>query len=126
MADRIRMLKGIDPTLGIYAAYAYADAGLPGRVRSVMGFMRADLQVDLFDVAMLAGALAGKPPVDPNAAVPFVPMLAQGWSLLRVSDVRLPEAAAAARDDLRPGLWTTLGADAMAAVTAVLREGRVR
>src|SRR4029077_11194740 len=39
LADRIRVLKGLDPTLGIYAAYAYAEAGLTEKVRSVSEFM---------------------------------------------------------------------------------------
>ena len=126
MADRIRILKGIDPTLGIYAAYAYSDAGLPSQVRSVMGYMKGDLGVDLFDVALLAGALAGRPPGDPNGAVPFVPMLAQGWSLLRVRDAKLPDAVLSAQDHLRPGLWTTLARDGMRMVEGALREGKLR
>ena len=126
MADRIRILKGIDPTLGIYAAYAYSDAGLLNQVRSVMGYMRGDLGVDLFDVALLAGTLAGRLPGDPNGAVPFVPMLAQGWSLLRVRDVKLPDAVLSAQDHLRPGLWTTLAREGMRMVEGALREGKLR
>lgn len=126
MADRIRILKGIDPTLGIYAAYAYADAGLVNQVRSVMGFMKDELRADLFDVAMLAGTLSGRTPGDPQGPVPFVPMLSQGWGLLRVKDARLPDAVRAAHDDLRPGLWTTLGREGMRIVADALRDGRLR
>ena len=126
MADRIRVLKGIDPTLGIYAAYAYADAGLLNQVQSVMSYMKDDLRVDLFDVAMLSGALSGRPPGDPNGPVPFVPMLSQGWALLRVKNARLPDSVVSAQDHLRPGLWTTLGRDGMRVVESALREGRVR
>ena len=57
MADRVRMMKSVDPTLGLYAAYAYAQAGLPEQIRSVRNFMRGSLGVDLFDVAMLADAM---------------------------------------------------------------------
>ena len=53
IADQIRLMKSLDPTLGIYAAYAYAQAGLPDRVRSVASFMRDDLGFDFFDLAML-------------------------------------------------------------------------
>ena len=35
MADRIRVLKSIDPTLGVYATYAYHDAGLRDKMESV-------------------------------------------------------------------------------------------
>src|SRR5262249_16818963 len=60
LADQIRVLKGIDPTLGIYAAYAYADANLTEQARSVSSIMRGDLDVDLFDVALMAGVLSGR------------------------------------------------------------------
>src|SRR5262249_2322918 len=113
MADRIRMLKGIDPTLGIYAAYAYADAGLTEKVRSVRGFMRGDLGVDIFAVAMLSGELTGRAPADARGSYPFCPMLSQGWALLRVNDVRLQESILPARDHLRPSLWTTFDKEGM-------------
>jgi hypothetical protein len=125
MADRIRLLKGIDPTLGLYAAYAYADAGLMEQVRSVRGYMRGDLGVDLFDVAMLSGDLSGKPPGDPRGPYPFCPMLSQGWALLRVKDVRLQEDVVPVRDHLRPGLWTTLDREGMTIAEKALRDGRV-
>ena len=56
VADRIRQDKGLDPTLGIYAAYAYAQVGAYDDVCSVFDYMREDeLQLPLpFDVAMLA------------------------------------------------------------------------
>jgi len=95
-------------------------------VRSVLGFMKDELRVDLFDVAMLAGTLTGKPPGDLNGPVPFVPMLSQGWGLLRVKDARLPPAALAAQDYLRPGLWTTLSSDGMRIVGSELLSGRLR
>jgi hypothetical protein len=126
LAGRIRMLKGIDPTLGIYAAYAYADAGLLGDVRSVRGYMKNDLGgIDLFDVLMLTGEMSGKPPGNARGPYPFCPMLSQGWELLRVRDVRLPERIAALREHLRPSLWTTIDSEGMQTVEDVLRAGQV-
>src|SRR5439155_984745 len=43
LGDQIRVLKGVDPTLGLYAAYAYSDAGAIAQVRSVRELMRGDL-----------------------------------------------------------------------------------
>jgi hypothetical protein len=126
LADRIRLLKGIDPTLGLYAAYAYSDAGLPGQIRSVRGIMRGDLGADLFDVAMLSGELTGRNLDGAAAAFPFSPMLSQGWSLLRVKDVRLPRDVTAARDHLRESLWTTFDREGLAILIGALREGRLR
>lgn len=113
MASSIRVLKGIDPTLGIYAAYAYAEAGLQDQVNSVREYMISDLEVDLFDVAMLAGALSGG---ERRRTVPFCPMLQQGWGLIRVKDVNLRQDIHAARDHLRPSLWTTFDPEGMSIV----------
>ena len=87
--------------------------------------MRGDLGVDIFDVAMLSGELSGKPPEGPRGAYPFCPMLSQGFALLRVNDVRLAESIVAARDHLRPSLWTTFDKDGMQIVEKALRDGRV-
>jgi hypothetical protein len=123
LGDTIRILKGIDPTLGLYAAYAYAEADLLDKVRSVRSFMREDLNVDLFDVGLLANVLS---PSDSERVFPFCPMLSQGWGLLRVREVRLPRAVAQARDHLRPSLWTTLDRQGMDLVVGALTEGELR
>jgi hypothetical protein len=125
LANKIRILKGVDPTLGLYAAYAYADAGVQDQVRSVREIMHGDLQVDLFDVAMLADKLRDKI-ADEVHSFPFCPMLSQGWNLLRVKDVRLPEDVVAARDHLRQALWTTFKPQGFELVSHALRDGRLR
>jgi hypothetical protein len=118
MADRIRVLKGIDPSLGLYAAYAYFDADLMDKVRSVADIMRGDLSVDLFDAAMLSGRLsrgvAGR-------VEPMFPLLTQGWGLLRVTGVTVPSGLLAARDHLKPSLWTTFDAEGMTIAEKYLR-----
>jgi hypothetical protein len=121
LADTIRIVKSIDPTLGLYAAYAYSDAGLFDQARSVRGYMREDLDTDLFDVAMLTGALAGKP-IDPRGVnpVPFCPMLSQGWALLRVKGIQFPEALADMQDHLRLSLWLTLDNEGLQIAESVL------
>ncbi|WP_316164561.1 MULTISPECIES: caspase domain-containing protein [unclassified Bradyrhizobium] len=113
LASQVRVMKGIDPTLGIYAAYAYADANLVDQVRSVQSFMKEDLGSNLFDVALLANRLTGTRAGDPNDPVPFCPMLTQGWQLLRVKEVALPEAISQARYHLREALWTTFDPQGM-------------
>ena len=124
-AGQIRMLKGIDPTLGLYAAYAYADAGLIDQVRSVRGYMNADLGTDLFDVVMLTGDLSGKAPGNVRGPYPFCPMLSQGWGLLRVRAIRLPENLADVREHLRPSLWTSIDMEGMQMIETALSSGRV-
>jgi hypothetical protein len=121
LADQIRVLKGVDPTLGIYAAYAYADANLTEQARSVRSFMQGDLGVDLFDVALMAGVLSGRRIEGGLDPVPFCPMLTQGWQLLRVREVALSEDVQKARDDLRPALWTTIGPRGMESIARAIQ-----
>ena len=109
MADRIRVLKSIDPTLGVYAAYAYDDAGLRDKVKSVQYYLRDALHVDLYDVALL-GRSENMNGFNPKFT-PCCPMLSQGWGLLRVKNASLPESLAPARDHLRVSLWNSLDSD---------------
>jgi hypothetical protein len=122
LAAQIRVMKGVDPTLGIYAAYAYADANLIDQVQSVQAFMRSDLNGDLFDVALLANALSGKRVENISEVTPCCPMLSQGWQLLRVKNVTLPKAIEQARYDLRDALWTTFGPRGMELVFGYVQQ----
>jgi hypothetical protein len=117
LADRIRAAKNIDPSLGLYAAYTYDQADLPDKVQSVRNFMRSDLGVDLFDVAMLSASTD-------HEKVPFCPMLTQGWSLLRVKGEKLAPAVEGARDFLRSGLWTTFEPKGMEIIIEGFRSDR--
>lgn len=117
LANSIRMMKSIDPTLGLYAAYAYAEVGRDKDVESVRHYMRGDLGFDIFDTAMLSGALAKAGAGLKNTA-PLCPMLAQGWALLRVNHVVLPKAINTGRQHLKPSLWTTFDATG----TRILRD----
>jgi hypothetical protein len=119
-------MKGVDPTLGIYAAYAYADANLIDQVQSVREFLKGDLRGDLFDVALLANALSDKRVENPDEVTPFCPMLSQGWQLLRVKNLVLPKLIEQARSDLRDGLWTTFGPKGMELVFSYMQQNGFR
>ena len=98
VASRIRQAKRYDPVLGIVSALAYASIGNFDGARSVRGYMRDDLGIDLFDSWLLGGAADGNP------VFPSVPLLAQTWSFLEVFEQSVPE-------ELRgisrvPGFWT--------------------
>ncbi len=126
LGDAIRILKGIDPTLGLYAAYAYAEADLRDQVASVRNIMREDLNADLFDVALLSGTLSGRRSAEAERLFPFCPMLSQGWGLLRVKNVRLPPEIAEVDQHLRPSLWTTFDSEGMDIIISALRTGRLQ
>jgi hypothetical protein len=123
LADRIRVFKAIDPSLGLYAAYAYADAGISGQIESVHSIMRSDLSANVFDVAMLAGVMS-RPQVDGTITVPFCPMLSQGWAWLRVRNVTLSANLTKARDYLRPALWTTFQSGALLSLESEIGSRR--
>lgn len=117
LAGKIRMLKGIDPTLGIYAASAYADAGLTNHVMSVRGAAKLTLNVELFDIVMLSRAL---PPERPM--VPCCPMFSQNWALLRALGVELWGPIAELKSNLAVSLWLTFDSQAMAQVHRYLPQ----
>jgi hypothetical protein len=106
LAQRIRVEKALDPTLGLYAAYAFAQAGIDEQGRDIGMYMRDDLGVDLFDVRMLSGD-AQNPVPRVGVQVPFCPMLTQGWNILRAYGVKVPDVLAHASRFLANSLWTT-------------------
>jgi len=85
LTERIRNLKGIDPTMALYAAYAYYSVGRRESIRDMQRFLFTDLGITFFDVAMLAG---GKNAPDANRIFPAFPLLTQGWSLAGASPLK--------------------------------------
>lgn len=105
-AGKIRMGKGLDATLGIYAAYAYAQTFIDEGAVSVHNFMRNDFGISFYDTAMLANAIE----YDCESGfsvLPGAPMLRQGWELLRARKQQLSPSINQARSHLKDSLWTT-------------------
>src|ERR1019366_289583 len=74
-AGFLRGLKAFDPVLGLFATYAYAQAGLLEDVENVHEYMAKENVPILFDVAMLADRWSGR-------IAPFCPLLRQSWATL--------------------------------------------
>jgi hypothetical protein len=125
IADQIRTMKGVDPTLGLYAAYAYAEVGLRDDVRSVLHYISDNINAMLFDVAVLAGTPAGSQSIGTYPIVPFCPMLSQGWTLLRVKRAKVPPVVEEASNHLLPALWTTFDTMGMDLILRAIRERRI-
>jgi hypothetical protein len=124
LGNALRLGKYADPTLGLYAAYAYWEAALADGIRSVARLMREDLHVGLFDLSMLSGELSGHG-LSPDVFPPC-PMLSQGWNLLRVRDVMLPPVFEEAQRYLLPALWTTFASPGMDLIMQAMKEGENR
>lgn len=127
LADQIRVLKGLDPTLGILAAYAYSYARLPDKVDSVRWIMSGDLNVRLFDTELLSRRSRAQADLEPlDQVTPFCPMARAGWELLRVKGVAIPPPAMAARRHLRNSLWTTFNPPGTEALFDAISRGEIR
>jgi hypothetical protein len=123
--NRIRQMKAIDPTLGLYAAYAYASAGLIDQIASVAMLMRDDLSAELFDVAMLERMDVDARKQSQIPIVPFCPMLRQGWSFLEQRKTQLSDIVRQARQWVRPGLWTTFAPEGMSRLIDAFKKGNL-
>ena len=120
VARRMQYAKGVDPSLAVYAAYAYADQGRRDLVREMYGFMLDDLGAALFDVAMLARANIGQP-------LGLAPLLGQGWALLPASRSALPPSLDDLERHVLPGsLWTVYDPGGVERIRAALMRGEVQ
>lgn len=111
LAYRIRQEKGIDPTMGVYAAYAYTQIGKFADVYSVYSYMlNEEYEIPIpFDVGLLATEFKPDLVQDRNARfAPFFPMLAQGWAYLSENHPMFDTIQGELRPHLIPSLWTTL------------------
>lgn len=107
LLNRMRSAKSLDPMIAVYAAWAFHDRRMRAQIVDMQTLLDDDLNVRLFDVAMLSLSLGKKKTADtPKEMYPCVPMLTQGWSLLMPLNVKLPDELMGLRGNLRPTLWT--------------------
>ncbi len=117
-ADEVRSLKAFDPTLGLIAGVTYAAAGLRERVGSVLDYARSDLEIDLFDLWLLAGANSSSFP-----RFPACPLTTAGWSYLDILDVEIhPALRNAGR---LGGYWTTFVDVDMQKIVQMVQSGEI-
>jgi hypothetical protein len=122
----MQYIKSIDPTLAVYAAYAYHDLQLVKRIRDMSDYLRMDIGVTLFDLALLGRRLVGRS-IDPNAnIVPFVPLLSQGWALLRAHRIRLHPALDGIEATMRDSLWSLFTDEGVTKLREAMESGEVR
>ncbi len=104
-ASYLRYEKMLDPILGVYASYAYLQAGNFDGIKSILDYMKKEPEPVLYDVKLLANVLSNYD-TEIIKHSSFCPLLTQGWSFL--SD-KNPFGKEIKQFDkyLIPGLWTT-------------------
>lgn len=122
LAQRIQYAKTKDPSMALYAAYAYHDLHQSERIEEMQGYFYNQFRVRFFDLALLTRSLDAPPP----EIMPFCPMLAQGWSMLSAFGARVPKALQDAESDLVPSLWTVFGKSTTARLRQAWKNGEVK
>jgi hypothetical protein len=115
---------GFDPTLGLYAAYGYAQRGQYAEVARLQRWLAEDPALPrLFDIELLIARYqqAAYSAAPASSLVPFTPLLAQGWALLTPDNPCCLPLHERLRAHLLPALWTTYTAEGMAIVLATLQ-----
>jgi hypothetical protein len=104
LAKRMQNSKGRDPALAVYAAYAYHELGQLERIRSMQAFLRGQIGVGLFDLALLGRDLVK----DEGAAnvLPSAPLLAQGWAFVAALGGPQAERLVALRPYVNSSVWS--------------------
>lgn len=111
-ASYLRYQKSLDPTLGVYSAYAYTQVGNNTEIKSIFDYMKKEKEPILFDVKLLA-ALSNKNDriIHEKTHAPFCPILTQGWSFLQINEKIIAKNIKILNKHLIPGLWTTFTPD---------------
>jgi hypothetical protein len=123
-----RMLYGnsVDPTLAVYAAYACHDLQLTDRIREMSSSLSADIGVTFFDLELLGRRLVGARLDRQQRVIPFVPLLSEGWSLLRAHRVQMHPALSGIEENMHASLWTQFDSRGIEKLEGALLSGDLR
>jgi hypothetical protein len=108
LANLMQLGEGYDPTMAVYAAYAYYDLQDVERIKNIGSVLPSVIHGTIYDVALLSGDLSGSPDgVEPQLNTwPFAPMLLRGWELLDGYRVPRLDVLRNLKTTLRESLWT--------------------
>jgi hypothetical protein len=123
---RMQYGKSVDPTLAVYAAYAYHDLQLTERIREMSSSLSADTGVTFFDLELLGRRLVGARLDRQQRVIPFVPLLSQGWSLLRAHRVHMHPALSGIEEHMHASLWTQFDSRGIEKLEGALLSGDLR
>jgi hypothetical protein len=122
----MQFAKGVDPTLAVYAAYAYNDLHRRDLIRQMSGYMRDDIGAPFFDIALLAGELNRSTVTRDAAVYSPTPLLAQGWALLSALGVSLPPSLSDLSPTLAPSVWTMFNEDGVRMIRNSFQRGDLK
>ncbi|MFI2810372.1 caspase domain-containing protein [Microbulbifer sp. JSM ZJ756] len=126
IARAMQVEKSLDPSLSVYAAYAYRDQGNRSRIQEMASYQQGDLGICLFDVAMLSQMLDDPAQGNTDQVLPFAPLLSQGWSLLPAHGINLPPSLEHLRAHVNSNsLWTLYDADGVARIRTAMQNKEV-
>jgi hypothetical protein len=123
LARRLQYSKTVDPSLAVYAAYAYHDLHRQDLVKEMNDLLAGDLGASLFDIAMFARVLDGKRIEQRPRLLGFAPLLAQGWAYLRARRIALPQGLAELPNQLTGSLWTMFNPDGVTRLRETIFQG---
>ncbi len=120
LAIKMQYANGVDPSLALYAAYAYDDLQQRDLISEMHGYMQADLGLSFFDIALLSG----RPRL--GRSLPPYPMLSQGWALLSAYGAQLPSALDGISRLRLPSLWTLFNPEGVYKVEQAILSEEIR
>lgn len=121
LGSYIRRYKSLDPTLGLFAAYAYFQNGKFEMVRSVYDYMKGESEPVLPEISLLNHLSDRR-----NESIlinrnTILPMLTQGWSYIPLHENWITDRL---QNYLRPGLWTSFTPGGMEHIHSIIQPIR--
>lgn len=108
LAAGIQYRRHLDPGMALYAAYAFHEGDLDPvtRIGAMSRLLGEDIDATFFDLAMLTRQLRGRRVEPGDMVVPCVPLLAQGWTLMRALGVKPHPALEGLQATVRQSPWS--------------------
>jgi Caspase domain len=119
LARRMQLAKGVDPSLALYAAYAYDGLQRRDLVDEMRGYMESDLGLTFFDIALLSTR-----PKTGRILPPF-PMLSKGWALLSAYRAELPASLLGIEQRRLPSPWTLFNPAGVEMIERAILSGEI-
>ncbi len=127
LSRRMQLAKGIDPSLALYAAHAYANQGNDQWLQQMVNYLRQDLKKVPLDIAILAGKVRSENTANVDWTVPFLPMLSQTWALLPAYNVELPAGLTAIQRHLASSsLWSLYTPEGVGLIRKAINKGDLK